>query len=115
MEIKPGYKSTEVGCIPEDWDVVPMASITGSAIQNGVFNEPSRKGRGCKLINVIDLYNSVPIETAQLERFDATKDELSKFGVGPGDIFFTRSSLTPDGIAHCNVYGRGLNEDVVFD
>ena len=25
MEVKPGYKQTEVGVIPEDWDVAPLA------------------------------------------------------------------------------------------
>ena len=24
MEVKPGYKQTEVGVIPEDWDVKPL-------------------------------------------------------------------------------------------
>lgn len=28
MEVKPGYKQTEVGVIPEDWDVKPLRSIS---------------------------------------------------------------------------------------
>jgi len=28
MELKPGYKQTEVGMIPEDWEVQPLASLT---------------------------------------------------------------------------------------
>ena len=27
MEVKPGYKQTEVGVIPEDWEVKPLGSI----------------------------------------------------------------------------------------
>ncbi|HQD56334.1 MAG TPA: restriction endonuclease subunit S [Candidatus Competibacteraceae bacterium] len=34
MEVKPGYKLTEVGVIPEDWDVLPLGSIT-SLLTNG--------------------------------------------------------------------------------
>ena len=26
MEVMPGYKQTEIGVIPEDWDVVPLSS-----------------------------------------------------------------------------------------
>ena len=26
MEVKPGYKQTEVGVIPEEWDVKPLAT-----------------------------------------------------------------------------------------
>lgn len=115
MEIRRGYKQTEVGVIPEGWDVALVSSLLALPIQNGIFNEPSRKGRGCKLINVIDLYGSFPIDTKDLERFDANRDEFLRFGVKHGDMFFTRSSLTPDGIAKCNVYRGDGNEKVVFD
>ena len=27
MEVKPGYKQTEVGVIPEDWEVKPLHSL----------------------------------------------------------------------------------------
>ena len=26
MEVKPGYKQTEVGVIPEEWEVMPLAN-----------------------------------------------------------------------------------------
>ena len=115
MEVRPGYKQTEVGVIPEEWEVARISSLLASPIQNGVFNEPSRKGRGCKLINVVDLYGRFPLETEALERFAANRDELSRFAVRNGDMFFTRSSLTADGIAQCNIY-QGDDEDlIVFD
>lgn len=113
--MKSGYKQTEVGVIPEDWDVRRLSSLAVLPAQNGLFTEPARKGRGCKLINVIDLYSTVPVDTANIERFDATKDEIANFGVAHGDLFFTRSSLTTDGIAHCNIYGGTEKEDIVFD
>jgi type I restriction enzyme S subunit len=115
MELLPGYKNTDVGVIPQDWDVARMETLLAGPIQNGVFNEPSRKGRGNKLINVIDLYGSFPLNTDALERFDATQDEVLRFGVRHGDIFFTRSSLTSDGIAQCNVFRAAGDETVVFD
>tara|TARA_R110002049_G_scaffold70521_6_gene182112 strand:+ start:1755 stop:3059 length:1305 start_codon:yes stop_codon:yes gene_type:complete len=109
------YKQSQAGVIPDEWEVVELSSLTVMPIQNGLFNEPSRKGHGHKLINVVDLYSSVPICISNLERFGATKNEVSKFGVTYGDLFFTRSSLTPDGIAHCNIYGENHGEDIVFD
>ena len=101
--------------IPEEWEVASISSLLVAPIQNGLFNEPSRKGRGCKLINVIDLYGSFPVETTGLERFAANKDELSRFAVRNGDMFFTRSSLTADGIAMCNVYEGDGEDPIVFD
>ena len=29
MEVKPGYKKTEMGAIPVDWDVKPLTSLAG--------------------------------------------------------------------------------------
>lgn len=29
MEMKPGYKQTDVGIIPADWDSAPIGEITG--------------------------------------------------------------------------------------
>ena len=30
MEVRPGYKQTEVGVIPEDWEVEPLAELSDS-------------------------------------------------------------------------------------
>ena len=115
INIKDGYKVTEVGVIPDDWNCQILSTIISIPIQNGVFNNPLKKGRGYKLINVSDLYSSVPIDCKKLELFDASKDEITRFYVVNGDIFFTRSSLTPDGIAHCNIYKKEEEEEIVFD
>jgi len=115
MEVKAGYKRTDMGVIPEDWDNQLLAALTAYPVQNGIFNNPEKKGRGYKLINVVNLYVSNPIDVSNLELVDATKAELDTFKVNHGDIFFTRSSLTADGIAQCNVYDEKENELILFD
>lgn len=97
------------------WETKRLGEVVGEPLLNGVFNAPGKKGRGCRLINVGDLYAPAPIDTSALELYDASKDDLRRFAVRNGDIFFTRSSLTPDGIAHCNVYQSTGKEPVVFD
>ena len=111
-----GYKQTELGEIPEDWKVKTIDSISAVPMQNGLFYEPSRKGSGVSLINVGDMYKSAPIDISQLEYFDANKTEITTFRVLAGDLFFTRSSIVPSGIAYCNIYDTDdLDRDVVFD
>src|SRR5882672_7904284 len=39
MEVKPGYKQTEVGIIPEDWNVKPLGELGESLI--GLTYKPS--------------------------------------------------------------------------
>lgn len=113
--IKAGYKQTEVGVIPEDWEITTLNAICSVPMQNGVFYKPSNKGKGVKLVNVGDLYKTTPINVQNLELFDATEDEKKRFKVEDGDLFFTRSSIVPCGIAHCNVYKEIHLENMVFD
>jgi type I restriction enzyme S subunit len=48
-----GYKKTELGEIPEDWGIRTIESISSVPMQNGLFYEPSRKGRGVRLIKAL--------------------------------------------------------------
>jgi type I restriction enzyme, S subunit len=112
---KKGYKQTEIGLIPEDWDIDILSSVSSVPMQNGVFYKPSHKGTGVKLINVGNLYGQTPINHEELELFAANDDEKRRFRVESGDLFFTRSSVVPSGIAHCNIYLSSQDEEVVFD
>jgi type I restriction enzyme S subunit len=109
-----GTKTSELGEIPEDWDVSTIADISLVPMQNGLFYEPARKGKGVPLINVSDMYTSAPISVESLELFNASKTELKVFKVNEGDLFFTRSSIVPSGIAFCNVLPK-TDKEVVFD
>src|SRR5262245_47604920 len=50
---KPGYKQTEVGEIPKDWEVKPMAELF--TFQNGVNADKSAYGSGIPFINVLEV------------------------------------------------------------
>ena len=115
QEVPSGYKRTDAGVIPIDWGSDILGNVLKKPVQNGVFNAPGKKGHGIKLINVINLYHAIPILLESLELFDATATEIKSYSVSHGDIFFTRSSLTPEGIAHCNVYSRDTSDPIVFD
>lgn len=113
--VKQGYKQTEIGVIPEDWDVKNLIDLSDGGMQNGVFYEVSRKGSGVFFLNVGNLYETAPITTRALEKFDATTNEIERFKVKHGDLFFTRSSIVPSGIAYCNWYKGEKDETTVFD
>lgn len=113
--VKKGYKQTGVGVIPEDWEVVSLNSLSIGGMQNGVFYEVDRKGTGVSFLNVGDLYRETPIRCSSLQKFNATQSEIDRFRINSGDLFFTRSSIVPSGIAYCNWY-YGLDDEVtVFD
>ena len=45
MALRPGYKQTEVGVIPKDWDAIPLATIT-SEIGDGIHMTPFYSATG---------------------------------------------------------------------
>lgn len=51
MEVKPGYKKTEVGLIPEDWDVVPLSGLCRS-ICDGTHFTPRYVEQGVPFYSV---------------------------------------------------------------
>ena len=110
-----GYQDTSVGLIPKDWTVEELVQISKVPLQNGLFFKPTHKGRGIRLINVGDLYVDGTIDLSSLELFDATDKDRQRYRVEDGDIFFTRSSVVPAGIAHCNIIENTNEQAVVFD
>lgn len=44
MELRPGYKQTEVGVIPEDWDAVPLAALGDFSKGSGVRKDEAKSG-----------------------------------------------------------------------
>ena len=109
------YKNTDIGIFAADWDIKTIAQLFDKGFQNGVFYEVDRKGKGVPIVNVSDLYGNIPIVTHSLEKFNATDSEINRFLVHKGDLFFTRSSVVPAGIAMCNVYDGTDEDNAVFD
>lgn len=104
MATQTGYKASELGDIPQDWEISTIKDVILGTMQNGLFYEPSRKKGKALFINVGDMYLSSPIKTDLLGTFQANEQEIKKFRVYNGDLLFTRSSIVPEGIAFCNFY-----------
>jgi type I restriction enzyme S subunit len=98
MEVKPGFKQTEVGVIPEDWDAVPISSLTPQNRKNGIVDGPF----GSNLKTIHYRTSGIPIITSGYVtdgRFYADKYlyvDRSKFleekrsAVQPGDIVMAK-------------------------
>jgi len=46
MEVKTGYKQTEVGVIPEEWEVGPLSSLISYGPRNGYSGRSGKDARG---------------------------------------------------------------------
>jgi len=90
MELKKGYKQTEVGIIPEDWEVV-RASDTCSKIQDGTHFSPRPGGNDHFYITSKNIrFGYLDISTAS--RIDAAQHRAiyKRCDVKRGDLLFTK-------------------------
>lgn len=108
------FKDSPLGRIPVGWNIKLIKEISLGNIKNGLFKKPSLVGSGFPLVNVSDLYQDFEIDLNKVERLKVTGKEYASYSVLDGDCFFTRSSLTLDGIGHCNIV-RIVNEKSVFE
>ena len=98
MELNPGYKQTEIGVIPEEWDSVPISSLTPQNRKNGIVDGPF----GSNLKTIHYRTSGIPIITSGYVtdgKFYADKYlyvDRSKFleekrsAVQPGDIVMAK-------------------------
>jgi type I restriction enzyme S subunit len=70
MEVKLGYKQTEVGIIPDDWNVVAFESIT-TTIGDGLHGTPVYSSNGyCPFINGNNLNDGKIVVTSDTKMVD---------------------------------------------
>jgi type I restriction enzyme S subunit len=97
MELRPGYKQTEVGVIPEDWLVFQLCDL--GKFKNGINKDSQFFGYGAPFVNLMDVFgvSSIkPISTFGL--VFTTEIEQQTYDLRSGDVLFIRSSVKPAGV-----------------
>lgn len=109
--MRPGYKQTEVGVIPEDWEVKALADLYH--FRNGFNADKRAYGHGVRFINVLE-----PIRYSHLfgpeipGRVSIPPASAATYAVRKGDVLFNRTSETDAELGLAAAY-LGL-EEVVF-
>jgi type I restriction enzyme, S subunit len=92
MELKAGSKKTEIGVIPDDWNVQPLGDI--ATFRTGPFGSALHKSDyikdGVPVINPMHINDGgiVPSETMTVS--EKTADKLSEFKLASGEIVIGR-------------------------
>jgi type I restriction enzyme S subunit len=111
-ENRPGYKKTTVGWIPEEWAAPNLGKLL--SFKNGLNKGREAFGSGMPIVNYTDVYNKPSFnQEALMGRVTVTKNELKNHKVHSGDVFFTRTSETPQDIG-LSAVALGEYADVVF-
>ena len=101
MEVKPGYKQTEVGVIPENWEVKPLSDVF--ALKSGfAFSSEHFSNVGPIVLTPGNflLEGGLYFEDRNTKRYSGSYSPKMTFS--RGDLLIVMTDLTPD----CNLLGK---------
>ncbi len=88
-----GFKKTDIGEIPADWDVKPLSKLL--KFQNGVNASKTSYGRGIPFINVLEPITHSHLYGPEIPgRVTLSESVISTYEVRRGDVLFNRTSET---------------------
>lgn len=99
MEVKPGYKLTEVGVIPVDWEITPLARLVRS-VEYGSSAKSDIQG-AVPVLRMGNLQGGKINWNDLVYSNDAA--EISKYTLRPGDVLFNRTN-TIDLVGKTSLY-----------
>ena len=103
LRVAKGYKQTQVGVIPEDWDYQTFGHIYAEPSRNGIYKTPAFHGRGIRIVNMGEMFGFEFISDQHMSRVALTARELSTNGLHDGDLLFGRRSVVPSGAGKCSL------------
>ncbi len=92
-----GYKETEVGVIPEDWEVRKLGEF--GKFKNGINKSKEDFGFGFPFVNLMNVFGEMGISCDDtLELVSSSNYERKLYNLKKGDVLFVRSSVKPEGV-----------------
>lgn len=111
MDVRPGYKQTEVGVLPADWQVLTLGALF--AFSNGVNADKAAYGSGVRFVNVLEPITHSHLYGPEIPgRVAVPKSVASAYVVRQGDMLFNRTSESEAELGLAAVYLG--TEQIVF-
>ena len=110
MEAK-GYKQTEIGVIPEDWEISKLGEI--GSFKNGINKSAGDFGFGNPFINLMDVFGkNIISNNKDFGLINSNVVEMDVYNIKEGDVIFIRSSVKPSGVGKTIVIDNELKNTV---
>jgi len=98
-----GYKKTQVGVIPNDWEVKTIKELY--VLKNGINADQKKYGTGIKFINVLEVITKNSMLYEDIPGFvSITPETVKTYLVKKGDVLFNRTSETQEEVGLASVY-----------
>ena len=119
MDVKPGYKQTEVGVIPEEWEVKPLGNVF--SFSGGLSASRAQLGsNGHCYLHYGDIHTStksyldVDFQHDELPKLDVRLGDVHrKFILSDGDVVFVDASEDDEGTSRHQVIRNSRNIPVI--
>ena len=110
-DVPAGYKLTEVGVIPEDWEVRNLGTM--GEFKNGINKDKKEFGHGFPFVNLMDVFGIPKIsKNSSFGLVNSTFGEREVYALQSGDVLFVRSSVKPEGVGLTTVILEDLPNTV---
>lgn len=98
-------KETEIGLVPEDWDVVNLGNLLSLDLRNGLYKPKEYYGNGnIKIIQLNDLYSSERIlNIKKLQNISLNDNEVKTYIIQNNDCIVNRVSKRKEGIGKLSI------------
>ena len=96
------FKQTEVGLIPYAWDLMPLGQLFD--FKNGLNKGKEFFGFGTPIVNFTDVFNNPKMYKSTIKGLvSVTSNDIKSCSAHKGDVFFTRTSETPEEVGMSSV------------
>ena len=92
-----GYKRTEVGIVPQSWEVRTLGAL--GEFKNGINKDKQDFGHGFPFVNLMDVFGVPKVSTnSSIGLVNSSLEERQAYSLQSGDVLFVRSSVKPEGV-----------------
>ncbi len=99
MEIEIGFQNTEVGIIPNDWDVRRISDVISNFQNGNGFSSTGYRKSGIPIVTMaqIGLDGSFQYDESKVNYWDENKfDNLKNYQLKNGDVIIAMTDVTPE-------------------
>src|ERR1700752_263755 len=93
---------------------IAFGELLMEPVRNGVYKSKEFHGRGCKAVNMGELFAHSRLFDVPMKRIELNEREKERALLRKGDLLFARRSLVAEGAGKCSIV-KEVNEPTTFE
>ena len=98
----------------DEFSKIRFRDLLIEPVRNGIYKEKEFHGRGCKIVNMGELFNYPRMFDVPMKRVELSEKELGKSSLQTDDLLFARRSLVASGAGRCSIVKK-IAEATTFE